>query len=164
MATIESRLNPRSEDFQRNASAMRTLADDLRARVAALAGGGGEQARAKHVARGKLLPRERVQQLLDPGTPFLEFSQLAAYGMYDDAAPGAGTEARGGQWSAAEEEAFKAPVRAQYKAQGHPYYASARLWDNGVIDPADTRMVLGLGLSAALNAPVPDTRFGIFRM
>ncbi|HWP18986.1 MAG TPA: carboxyl transferase domain-containing protein [Burkholderiaceae bacterium] len=75
-----------------------------------------------------------------------------------------GIEARGGSWSADEEEAFKAPIRAQYERQGHPYYASARLWDDGVIDPADTRHVLALGLSAALNAPIPDTRFGVFRM
>ncbi|MBK4738291.1 carboxyl transferase domain-containing protein [Noviherbaspirillum pedocola] len=75
-----------------------------------------------------------------------------------------GIEGRGGSWSAQEEEAFKSPIREQYEAQGHPYYASARLWDDGVIDPADTRMVLGLGLSAALNAPIPETRFGVFRM
>jgi 3-methylcrotonyl-CoA carboxylase beta subunit len=75
-----------------------------------------------------------------------------------------GIEGRGGNWSAEEEEAFKAPIRAQYEHQGHPYYASARLWDDGVIDPADTRMVLGLGLSASLNAVVPETTFGIFRM
>jgi 3-methylcrotonyl-CoA carboxylase beta subunit len=75
-----------------------------------------------------------------------------------------GVEAKGGAWSAAEEEAFKAPLRQQYEEQGHPYYASARLWDDGVIDPADTRRVLALGLSASLNAPIPDTRFGVFRM
>lgn len=75
-----------------------------------------------------------------------------------------GIEARGGAWSADEEEAFKAPIRRQYEEQGHPYYASARLWDDGVIDPADTRRVLALGLSASLNAPVPDTKFGVFRM
>ncbi|MCH8862210.1 MAG: methylcrotonoyl-CoA carboxylase [Proteobacteria bacterium] len=75
-----------------------------------------------------------------------------------------GLEARGESWSEADEEAFKAPLREQYELQGHPYYASARLWDDGIIDPADTRMVLGLGLSAALNAPVEDTKFGIFRM
>ena len=75
-----------------------------------------------------------------------------------------GIEAKGGSWSAEEEEAFKAPVRSQYEAQGHPYYATARLWDDGVIDPADTRRVLALGLSAALNAPIPDARFGVFRM
>ena len=73
-------------------------------------------------------------------------------------------ELRGGQWPAEEEEAFKAPIRQTYEAQGHPYYASARLWDDGVIDPADTRRVLGLGLSAALNAPIQPTRFGVFRM
>ena len=75
-----------------------------------------------------------------------------------------GIEARGQAWSADDEEAFKAPIRAQYELQGHPYYASARLWDDGIIDPADTRMVLGLGLSAALNAPIPEPRFGVFRM
>jgi 3-methylcrotonyl-CoA carboxylase beta subunit len=63
-----------------------------------------------------------------------------------------------------EEEAFKAPIRAQYERQGHPYYATARLWDDGIIDPVDTRRVLGLALSAALNAPIPPTRFGVFRM
>jgi 3-methylcrotonyl-CoA carboxylase beta subunit len=75
-----------------------------------------------------------------------------------------GIEAKGGKWSAEEEAAFKQPIKEQYEVQGHPYYASARLWDDGVIDPADTRMVLGLGLSAALNAPIPDTKFGVFRM
>ena len=75
-----------------------------------------------------------------------------------------GIVAQGGQWSADEEAAFKAPLLAQYEAQGHPYFASARLWDDGVIDPADTRRVLALGLSASLNAPIPDTRFGVFRM
>ncbi|MBC7705715.1 MAG: methylcrotonoyl-CoA carboxylase [Rhodoferax sp.] len=75
-----------------------------------------------------------------------------------------GIEGRGDRWSIDEEEAFKAPIRKQYEEQGHPYYATARLWDDGVIDPADTRRVLALGLSASLNAPIPDTRFGIFRM
>jgi 3-methylcrotonyl-CoA carboxylase beta subunit len=67
-------------------------------------------------------------------------------------------------WSAEDEEKFKAPIRAQYESQGHPYYATARLWDDGIIDPVDTRRVLGLSLSAALNAPVEETRFGVFRM
>jgi len=75
-----------------------------------------------------------------------------------------GVEAKGQSWSAEEEEAFKAPIRDQYEAQGHPYYASARLWDDGVIDPAQTRQVLGLGLAAAANAPIAETRFGLFRM
>jgi len=75
-----------------------------------------------------------------------------------------GIEGKGGQWSADEEESFKAPIRDQYEAQGHPYFASARLWDDGVIDPADTRRVLALGLSASLNAPIPDMKFGVFRM
>jgi 3-methylcrotonyl-CoA carboxylase beta subunit len=73
-------------------------------------------------------------------------------------------QVRGKEWSAGEEEAFKAPIRAQYETQGHPYYATARLWDDGIIDPADTRRVLGLALSAALNASIPTTRFGVFRM
>jgi 3-methylcrotonyl-CoA carboxylase beta subunit len=75
-----------------------------------------------------------------------------------------GIEAKGGAWSAADEAAFTAPIRAQYETQGHPYYATARLWDDGIIDPADTRRVLGLGLAATLNAPIPETRFGVFRM
>ena len=75
-----------------------------------------------------------------------------------------GIEAKGGQWSADEEAAFKTPIKEQYEHQGHPYYATARLWDDGVIDPADTRRVLALGLSASLNAPIEDTKFGLFRM
>jgi 3-methylcrotonyl-CoA carboxylase beta subunit len=73
-------------------------------------------------------------------------------------------EAQGGHWSREDEEAFKTPIRAQYETQGHPYYATARLWDDGIIDPAGTRTCLALGLSAALNAPIPPTRFGVFRM
>ena len=72
--------------------------------------------------------------------------------------------AAGEPWTADEEQAFMAPIRRQYDEQGHPYYASARLWDDGVIDPLDTRRVLGLALATARNAPTPDTRFGIFRM
>jgi 3-methylcrotonyl-CoA carboxylase beta subunit len=75
-----------------------------------------------------------------------------------------GIEARKGAWSKEEEEQFKAPIREQYERQGHPYYASARLWDDGVIDPADTRRVLGLALATVHNAPIEDTRFGVFRM
>ena len=73
-------------------------------------------------------------------------------------------EASGQSWSAADEEAFKQPIREQYEVQGHPYYATARLWDDGVIDPAQTRTVLGLGLAAALNAPISPTKYGVFRM
>jgi 3-methylcrotonyl-CoA carboxylase beta subunit len=75
-----------------------------------------------------------------------------------------GIEGKGGQWSADEEENFKAPIRQQYEVQGHPYYATARLWDDGIIDPADTRRVLALGLSTAMNKPTEDTKFGVFRM
>ena len=73
-------------------------------------------------------------------------------------------ETRGGVWPTEEEEAFKAPIRQQYETQGNPYYSSARLWDDGIIDPADTRRVLALSLSASLNSPIPETRFGLFRM
>ena len=75
-----------------------------------------------------------------------------------------GIEATGTSWSADEEEAFKSPIRDQYESQGNPYYATARLWDDGIIDPADTRRVLGLALSAALNAPIVKSNFGVFRM
>jgi 3-methylcrotonyl-CoA carboxylase beta subunit len=75
-----------------------------------------------------------------------------------------GIEAKGGSWSAEEEAAFKQPVLDQFGHQSHPYYASARLWDDGVIDPADTRRVLGLALSASMNAPIGDPKFGVFRM
>jgi 3-methylcrotonyl-CoA carboxylase beta subunit len=74
-------------------------------------------------------------------------------------------EAKGGVWSAQEDEAFKAPIRAQYEQQGNAYYATARLWDDGIIDPVDTRAVLGQALAVGMNAPPPaPTRFGIFRM
>jgi 3-methylcrotonyl-CoA carboxylase beta subunit len=75
-----------------------------------------------------------------------------------------GMELRGQSWSAEEEAAFKAPIRDTYEAEGSPYYSTARLWDDGVIAPADSRRVLALALSAALNAPVEPTRFGVFRM
>jgi 3-methylcrotonyl-CoA carboxylase beta subunit len=76
-----------------------------------------------------------------------------------------GAEARGECWPESEEEAFRTEIRNRYDAQGHPYYATARLWDDGVIDPADTRRVLALCLSAAMNAPpVPEAPYGVFRM
>ena len=75
-----------------------------------------------------------------------------------------GLESRGQEWPEAEEAAFKAPIRERYETEGDPYYATARLWDDGVIDPAQTRDVLGLAISASLNAPIPETRFGVFRM
>ena len=95
MSQLETKLNARSADFQANAAAMRALVDDLRTQFAKVEQGGGEAARAKHTARGKLLPRDRVAELLDPGTPFLEIAPLAAHAMYLDAkgaesAPGAG--------------------------------------------------------------------------
>ena len=75
-----------------------------------------------------------------------------------------GIERRGDSWSEADEEAFKNPIREQYEHQGHPYYASARLWDDGIIDPVDTRRVLGLAISASMNAPIEAGRYGVFRM
>ena len=67
-------------------------------------------------------------------------------------------------WTEDQAEAFKAPIRQKYEDEGNPYYATARLWDDGVIDPVQTRDVLGLAISASLNAPIPDTPFGVFRM
>ncbi|MEO6031738.1 MAG: carboxyl transferase domain-containing protein [Burkholderiaceae bacterium] len=90
MPALASKLSPRSEDFKANAAAMRALVDDLNAKLARIVQGGGDAARARHLARGKLLPRERVERLLDPGTPFLEVAPLAAFEMYKNAAPGAG--------------------------------------------------------------------------
>jgi 3-methylcrotonyl-CoA carboxylase beta subunit len=90
MQALKSNVNTRSDEFKANAAAMRGLVDDLRERFSSVASGGGADACAKHVARGKLLPRERVDHLIDPGAPFLEVGQLAAYGMYDGEAPSAG--------------------------------------------------------------------------
>jgi 3-methylcrotonyl-CoA carboxylase beta subunit len=73
-------------------------------------------------------------------------------------------QARGEEWSESDEEAFKAPIREQYEHQGHPYYATARLWDDGIIDPTDTRRVLALAIAATANAPIERERFGVFRM
>ena len=71
---------------------------------------------------------------------------------------------QGTKWTSEQEEAFKEPILRQYEEQGSPYYATARLWDDGIIDPVETRTVLALGISAALNAPIPKTQFGVFRM
>ena len=90
MPIIESKLNPRDAAFEANARLMKDLVADLRTRIDHVAMGGGDMARKKHAARGKLLPRDRVRMLCDPGAPFLEFSQLAAYDMYRNDAPSAG--------------------------------------------------------------------------
>ena len=90
MPILDTNIDTRSEAFRDNAQAMQGLVADLRAKVGEIALGGGEAARARHVERGKLPVRERIRLLLDAGSPFLEFSQLAAYGMYDDAVPAAG--------------------------------------------------------------------------
>ena len=68
------------------------------------------------------------------------------------------------KWTSEEADAFKAPIRAQYEEEGHPYFATARLWDDGIITPSETRRVLALAFSATLNAPIPETQFGVFRM
>jgi 3-methylcrotonyl-CoA carboxylase beta subunit len=73
-------------------------------------------------------------------------------------------EAAGEEWSSEQEAAFKEPIQSRFEEEGHPYYATARLWDDGIITPSETRRVLGMAFSAALNAPVPETRFGVFRM
>jgi 3-methylcrotonyl-CoA carboxylase beta subunit len=75
-----------------------------------------------------------------------------------------GIEAKSGSWSKEEEQAFRQPLLEQYEREGHPYYATARLWDDGIIAPEETRSVLALAISAALNAPIEETRFGVFRM
>src|SRR5579883_3592297 len=90
MTVLASQIDTRSDTFKRNAEAMRALVADLKARTDKVRLGGGEESRKRHLSRGKLLPRERVRALLDPGSPFLELSPLAAHGMYDGAAPGAG--------------------------------------------------------------------------
>ncbi len=103
MSTIlESKLSPNSADFGQNAAAMQSLVDDLKSKLAIIAQGGSESARAKHLARGKLLPRQRVEQLLDAGSPFLEISPMAAYGMYDADIPAAGVIAGIGRISGIE--------------------------------------------------------------
>ena len=90
MTVLSSQIDTRSDTFKRNAEAMRALVADLKARTDTIRLGGGEESRKRHVARGKLLPRERVRALLDPGSPFLELSPLAAMDMYDNEAPGSG--------------------------------------------------------------------------
>src|SRR5690606_10581152 len=87
---LPSKLNSADPAFQSNVAHNRMLAKDLRAKVAETAKGGSEKSRERHISRGKLLPRERVEKLIDPGTPLMELSQLAANGLYDDGAPGAG--------------------------------------------------------------------------
>ena len=90
MPKIISKINPDSAEFRANRETMDVLIADLREKVGKIALGGSERSRERHIGRGKLLPRERVERLLDPGTPFLELSQMAAYGMYEDAVPSAG--------------------------------------------------------------------------
>lgn len=90
MSLFQTHLNPRDEEFKKNTLAMQALVAQLKNKIAIIEQGGGAAARNKHTARGKLLPRERITQLLDPGSPWLEFSSLAAWDMYNNAAPGAG--------------------------------------------------------------------------
>ena len=102
MTILASQIDTRSDAFKRNADAMRALVSDLRGRTDTVRLGGGESQRQRHVSRGKLLPRERVRALLDPGSPFLELSPLAALDMYDNDAPGAGVIAGIGRVSGVE--------------------------------------------------------------
>ena len=90
MPIIESVAKPRSKEFKQNAADMQALVDDLQDKVRIVKEGGGEGSRERHLSRGKLLPRDRVRSLLDPGSPFLELSQMAAHEVYDDVVPGAG--------------------------------------------------------------------------
>ena len=94
MPVLKSAVNPRAEEFRRNAASLAAVVDDLRAKVAAIREGGGAEARRRHLARNKLLPRERIRTLLDSGSPFLELSQLAAYEVYDEKVPAAGETRR----------------------------------------------------------------------
>ncbi len=116
--------------------------------------------------------KKRVYINVGAGSDALTNDQCQPYGVhyaYDTVALARGTgsavvKAGGKSWSAEEEDAFKTPIREQYERQGHPYYASARLWDDGIIDPVDTRRVLGLAISASMNAPIEPQRYGVFRM
>ena len=314
MAILHTQINTRSPEFAANQAAMLAQVDELRALLARIHEGGGAKAQERHTSRGKLLPRERINRLLDAGSPFLEIGQLAAHEVYGEDVPAAGVIAgigrvegvecmivandatvKGGSYypltvkkhlraqeiaqqnrlpciylvdsgganlpnqdevfpdrdhfgriffnqanmsamgipqiavvmgsctaggayvpamsdetimvreqatiflagpplvkaatgevvSAEElggadvhcktsgvadhyaeddEQRLKQPIVEQYEKQAHAYYSSARLWDDGVIDPAQTREVLALALSASLNAPIEPTRFGVFRM
>lgn len=213
---LPTRFDPASAEAKARVAHNWALVQGLRDRVAKAALGGSPAARERHVSRGKFLPRERVERLLDAGSPLLEIGQLAAGGLYDDAVatasvpkitvviggsfaagnygmcgraydprflftwPNARISVMGGEqaaqvlatvhrdadnWMPEEAEAFKAPIRETYEVEGNPYYATARLWDDGVIDPAQTRDVLGLALEACLRTPIADhPRFGLFRM
>jgi 3-methylcrotonyl-CoA carboxylase beta subunit len=90
MSVIPTSVNPRSDEFKKNAADMQAQVDDLREKFSTIEAGGGSRSRERHLSRGKLLPRDRVEQLIDPGTPFLELSQLAGYGLYDNEVPAAG--------------------------------------------------------------------------
>ena len=128
MSVLQTQLNSRSADFLANAAALQVVVDDLRVQLKKSAAGGGEKARAKHVARGKLPPRERVQMLLDPGTPFLELAPLAAHAMYlnkegMEDAPCAGMIAGIGRVNGVDCSAFRAIRQAATKfdvAPSHP--------------------------------------------
>lgn len=196
MPAIESHIDAESLDFRENLTQMNRLEADLREKLDAVRAGGGPEAVTRHRQQGKLLVRERIERLLDPGTPFLEIGALAAHGLYDGAAPSAGvvtgiarirgrevmivandTTVKGGTYlpltvkkhlraqEIAEENRLPNLCRPHPgKVRGRGYYSTARPWDDGVIAPLGTRTVLGLGISAALNAPIPEPRFGVFRM
>jgi acetyl-CoA carboxylase carboxyltransferase component len=147
MPAIESHIDAESLDFRENLTQMNRLEADLREKLDA---GGGPEAVKRHRQQGKLLVRERIERLVAA-------SVLAQVEMEQ-------TERAGKRLSPQQVEALRAPILAKYEEEGSPYYSTARLWDDGIVAPSDTRTVLGLGISAALNAPIPEPRFGIFRM
>ena len=152
MSVIKSSINTRSEDFQANAASLRAQVEDLRAKAAQVSLGGGESARAKHTARGKLLPRERVQMLLDPGTPFLELAPLAALNMYNNDAPGAGLIAGIGRVSGVD----CMVVCNDATVKGGTYYpmtAKKHLRAPEVAPPESTRSMPGRRLCAPTARP-----------
>jgi acetyl-CoA carboxylase carboxyltransferase component len=162
MDLLEPQVDTGSSEFRANAEHNRALAEELREKLTRVAQGGVPKLRQKHEERGKLFVRERIERLLDPGTPFLETSLLAA-GVLVTVTEQQLTR-QGKSLSGEEAEAIRKPILEKYENEGNPYYATARLWDDGVIDPAETCHVLALALSANLNARIEDSRFGVFRM
>ena len=125
MTVLDSSLDTSSPEYTANAEAMAALVADLRAKVAVIETGGGEAARDRHVGRGKMLPRERIAALIDPGSPFLEFSQLAAYEVYEDPTPAAG---RGTYSPPRRHDSFRASLEMKEKkhAQARPRRPASR--------------------------------------
>ncbi len=142
MTVLDTRLNTRSDSFRQNAAQMEAVVADLRAQVARANLGGDEAARAKHVARGKLLPRERLERLLDPGAPFLELSQLAAHGLYGDEVPAAGHDHR-----------HRAGIGARMRGRRQRRHGQGRHLLSADGEEAPARAGRGAHQSAALHLP-----------